>query len=123
MPEPWRSSWTGSLAPHTWSGVLASLAAMTPWDSAQIVKRGRWLYAGSRSLEVRIVRQESWYGTGDDEDPLESRDDRDVECFRVLFETADGGEPHFAGGGQHLTVDDAIRAVEALVGATLKWND
>lgn len=91
-------------------------------DKTEVVKRGRWLYAGSRPLEVRIVRQERWHGTGDDEDPLELRDDRDVECFRVLFETADGCEPHFAGGDQHLTVEDAIHAVETLVGATLQWD-
>lgn len=91
-------------------------------DKTEVVKRGRWLYAGSRPLEVRIVRQERWYGTGDVEDPPALRDDRDVECFRVMFETADVGEPHFAGGGQHLTVEDAIHAVETLVGATLQWD-
>lgn len=96
---------------------------MTDSDAAEIVKRGRWLYDSSRSLEVRIVRQQCWYGTGDDEDPLELRDDRDVECFRVLFETADGCEPHFAGGGQHLTLEAAIRSVEAVVGETLRWEN
>jgi len=95
---------------------------VTDWDVGSVVKRGRWLYTGSRVLQVRVVRRERWYGTGDDEDAREQRDDRDVECFGVLFETADGSDPRFAGGGQYLTVESAIRAAEALVGDTLEWD-
>jgi hypothetical protein len=41
----------------------------------------------------------------------------------VVFETADGCEPHFSGAGQHLTLEAAIQSVEAAVGETLRWEN
>ena len=95
---------------------------MKTWETAPVVKRGTWLYAGAVRREVRIIRQDSWWGSGDHADPPEIRDNRDVECFRVIYETGDGREPHFADGGQYLTMAGAISAARATLGDSLRWE-
>ena len=94
---------------------------MKPWDDAPIVKKGAWLYAGAVELEVRIIRQDFWAGSGDHLDPADVRDDRDVECFLVIYETAGDREPRFAGGGQYLTLEEAVSAARETVGDSLRW--
>jgi len=69
---------------------------MPPKD-APIVKRGCWLYDGVVPCEVRIVRHDILYGSGDYEDPPEFADDREVECYYLLFHTP-VGEPEWVGG-------------------------
>lgn len=88
-----------------------------------MIRRGTWLYDGSVRREVRIIRQSTLYGSGDYEDPPDIADDRDCECFGVLFETATGGPPRFAGGGQFKSLEDATQHVEELLVGGVEWYD
>lgn len=45
------------------------------------VKRGTFLYDGTVTCDVRIVRTEMRYGSGDHDDPPEIRDDQPEPCF------------------------------------------
>ena len=92
---------------------------MIDWENAPILRRGTWCYAETVRLEVRIIRQDHWWGSGDYEDPPEVRDDREVECFRVIYEIAD--KSGFTGGGQHLTLEEAMSEVQE-VGRSLRWD-
>ena len=91
-------------------------------DNAPIVKRGRWLYDGVVPCDVRIIRHNVLYGSGDYEDPPEIADDREVECYYVEFHTP-VGKPDWVGGGAALSVAEAVSIAESKLGATLKWID
>jgi hypothetical protein len=47
------------------------------------VKQGTFLYDGTVSCDVRIVRTDVRYGSGDHEDPPEVREDQPGPCFYV----------------------------------------
>jgi hypothetical protein len=86
-----------------------------------VVAEGTWLYAGSISSRIVIVRRDTWYGTGDYEDPPEVSDDQDIETFEILY--ASPGQPNqvSAGGGQYRSLGEARLAAEAKCGSTLRW--
>lgn len=95
---------------------------MRELEGANPVMRGTWLYAGSIPCEVRIVRHHILYGTGDYEDPLEIANDREVECFYILYHTP-VGEPSWVGGGAALSLEDAIAAAEAILVGGVSWQE
>ena len=81
------------------------------------------MYDNAVRCRVLIVRRDVMYGTTDYEDPPELREDRDIECFEVLFETTTGESPAFCGGGQYFSLEDAIRHAEAAISAAVEWVD
>lgn len=85
------------------------------------VRRGTWLYAGKVPCEVRIVRHDTLYGSGDHEDPPEVANDRKIECFYILFHTP-AGDPPWVGGGVALSIQEATSIAEATLGAGLEWD-
>lgn len=91
------------------------------WETLPIVRRGEWLYDNRVRCEIRIVEQPVWYGSGDEEDPPEVREDHDMPCFGVLYESTTGANPRFAGGGQYATFQEAVAAVERLQLSGLRW--
>ena len=131
--EPSRTEpidWSALLPPEDATGwlsvdVVAKRLVMEPGTAIpddDVVKQGSWLYGDTVRRAVRIVRQEVWYGTGDHEDPPDVREDREVECFAVLFETALGAEPSYVGGGQFESVDAAVRHVEEVLALPVAWS-
>lgn len=84
-------------------------------------KKGSWLYAGSTSCEVRIVRHHTLYGTGDYEDPPDIAEDRSVECFYVIYSTP-AGQPKWVGGGAALSLSGAVALAEEKLGPSLVWG-
>ena len=82
---------------------------------------GTWRYAGSIPCEVRIVRHNTLYGSGDDEDSPQIANDREVECFYILYQTP-VGEPPWVGGGVALSVDEAVALVESTLGDGIAWK-
>jgi hypothetical protein len=53
-----------------------------PYTST-VIQEGFWLYDGSVPTPVRIVSQPFWFGSGDNEDPEEIREDRPIPCFAI----------------------------------------
>ena len=94
---------------------------MPPVDDAPVVKRGWWLYAASVRCDVYIVRRDVFPGTGDDEDPPEVADDRDVTCYELRYEIP-GYPPKYAGGGYYLSIDEATTEAATVLGSTLQWE-
>jgi hypothetical protein len=80
------------------------------FDHLPIVARGTWLYDGSVPIEVRIVRSEIAYGSGDQEDPPEIAEDRHVACYYLLYESTIEPGRFPAGGGGYFTVAEAMAA-------------
>jgi len=48
--------------------------------------QGMCIYDDSTEYEVRIVKWHILYGTGDYDDPIELRDDNNIECYYVFYE-------------------------------------
>ena len=82
---------------------------------------GTWRYADAIACEVRIVRHHTLYGSGDLDDPPEVANDRDIECFYVIYGTP-VGEPRWAGGGVALTLAEAASMAEQQLGTSLVWR-
>ncbi len=83
------------------------------------IKRGKCIYSGSTEYEVKIVKWHVLYGTGDYYDPPEIQNDRNVECYYVLYEDLVNKGTFNAGGGGYLSLDEAVSSVEAKV--QVKW--
>ena len=87
-----------------------------------IVKRGSWLYDGTRRSQIRIQQGDVLFGSGDHADPPEYREDREVTCFYVWYESPPGSESYPAGGGGFLSLDDAMDNVQRICGNTVQWD-
>jgi hypothetical protein len=88
----------------------------------ETVKQGTFLYDGTVICDVRIVRTETRYGSGDHEDPPEIRDDRPGPCFYVEWGSTRTRGELTSGSGGYTTLSDAIRAVEQAVSG-VRWTD
>ncbi len=86
-----------------------------------IVKRGYWLEGPIRS-GIRIVRSQKMYGTGNPDDPPEIANDRDVECYYVIYDSPSPLAPRGAAGGAYLTLEDAVAAVQKTTKAPVVWE-
>lgn len=92
------------------------------FDGEQIVKRGSWLYDGVVPAAVVITRGNMFFGSGDEEDPPALREDREVQTFRIWFESPPGSDNFPAGGGQYLSIDDAMEGVSKLLPNVPQWE-
>lgn len=87
----------------------------------EIIRSGVGLYDGTVRTEVRIVRQQITYGSGDHEDPSEVREDRAVPCFTIQWGSPGERGMFPAASGQYATLNEAVREAEALM-PTIKWT-
>ena len=88
-------------------------------ENVPIEKKGFCLYDNDSEYEVRIIKWHTRYGTGDYEDPIEIREDQIIECYYVWFENMIDKGIFNASGGSYLTLDEAIKSVEARV--QVRW--
>lgn len=86
------------------------------------VKQGTFLYDGTVTCNVRIVRTEMRYGSGDHADPPEIRDEQPGPGFYIEWGSTTTPGEYTSGVGDYATLADAIRAVEQQVSG-LKWVD
>jgi hypothetical protein len=84
------------------------------------VAEGTWLYAGTVTTKVRVLRSEATFGTGDYEDEPEDADDRPGLCFYVEWEPAGGG-PGGSLTGPFPTVEEAKAHVHKSA-ETVHWG-
>ena len=93
----------------------------TDMQNATIIKRGKCTYSEVVEYEVKIVKWHTLYGTGDDEDPDEIRDDRNIECYYVFYEDLINKGCCNTGGGGFLSIMEAISSVES--NTKVNWLD
>jgi hypothetical protein len=91
-------------------------------DNSKVVQEGTALYDNAVQYGVRITKSSIWYGSGDYEDPPEIRQDREVECYYVWFESLTERGRFNAGGGACLTLAEAKSQVEKLTYGTVRWQ-
>ena len=92
-------------------------------SDAEVIKQGTWIYAGEVVCDIRIVKHDWCYGSGDYEDDPEVRDDRQGEFYYVQYgSTTRRGE--FTGLGQCCSsMEEALNEAGAKTNGTVKWND
>ena len=98
---------------------------MTLHIDDEVVKNGIFLYDGTVTCDVRIIRSEMRPGSGDYDDPPELANDEYGEFFHVQFgSTAERG--HFnSSGGVGATPEETIALAESApgIGNTIEWID
>lgn len=92
-------------------------------EEGVIVKRGIWLYDGQVETDIIIKKCSVLYGSGDYQVPPEIQNDQNIENYTILYGTPGKKWIICAGGGQYLTLPEAIERVEQIVGKTVKWLD
>ena len=80
-----------------------------------IVKTGKFLYADSISVNIRIVQRDFRPGSGDDEDEQEYRDDLPGIWFEIQYGSPTGIHTFPAGGGYFQTLEEAMEVAEKSV--------
>ena len=90
-----------------------------------VVKRGTFLYAGTVECDIRIVFSLVRFGSGDDEDPVEVREDIAVPEFYVEYGSTTERNIFNAGGGGYPTLAAAQAAAEGALGGStsVRWCD
>jgi hypothetical protein len=99
--------------------------AMTLQRGEKVVKNGIFLYDGTITCDVRIVRSETRPGSGDCADPPELANDQYSDFFYVQFgSTTERGHFNSSGGGG-ATLEEAIALAESApgIGNTVQWID
>ena len=84
-----------------------------------IVKVGLCEY-DSKEYRVFICQSNNLPGTGDYEDDLEIREDKECLCFVLWYESIVKKDGICAGGGHYVHLSEAIEAAENKVGFK-KW--
>jgi hypothetical protein len=88
-----------------------------------VIKQGTFRYADTVVCDIRIIKTDVRYGTGDYEDPPEIADDVEGEFYDVEFgsTTQRGSYPSTIRG--FLSLDEAVHAAEQApgIGATICW--
>ncbi|MDQ1834851.1 hypothetical protein [Massilia scottii] len=98
---------------------------MTLHAGEEVVKNGTFLYDGTVSCDVRIIRSQKRPGSGDWEDPPEVADDKHGDYFYVQYgSTTVRGQFNAAGGGG-ATLQEAISAAQSTpgIGHAVQWLD
>ena len=86
-----------------------------------IICRANLLYGGVKEYHAVIVKTDFFPGTGDYEDPVEIREDRDIECYWVNFE--DMTEPgNYSSGRLFESLDMARTYLEQTQGF-IGWQE
>lgn len=91
----------------------------------RVVKEGTYLYDGCVECDIRIVHSPIRYGTGDDEDPPEIREDVDIDTYYVWYgSTTERGRFH-AGSRGFPSVAEAMAGVKSApgIGRTVRWRE
>ena len=88
-------------------------------QNAVAIKRGKCVYGNATEYGVKIIKWHILYGTGDYEDPVEIRDDQNVECYYVFYEDLINKGNFNAGGSAFLSLEEAVNSVEASI--DVKW--
>jgi hypothetical protein len=86
----------------------------------RVVREGRWLYAGSVEVAVRIRESDTRFGSGDYEDPPEVREDRSERCYYLDWDGAGTDRPS-ALSGPFETLDRAEAFAMEQSNGTLTW--
>jgi hypothetical protein len=76
-------------------------------------------YDGRISLAVRLFKSGILWGSGDEDDPPEVRDDQAIECYYLELQVV--GDERFGSRLAFLTLDEVERFREEQLNGSLRW--
>ena len=91
------------------------------FENAEVVAEGTWLYDGCVPCYLRIIKWDILYGSGDYYDSPEIRDDKEIECFYILFEDM-LEKGRYSRGGGFLTLAEAMDDAEKATFQKINWS-
>jgi hypothetical protein len=91
------------------------------FTDATIVKHGTFLYSHTVVCDLCIQKTNCRYGSGDEEDAPEWRDDVEGEFYYVWYSPAGSRGEFKTGGGVFPTLADAVRHIEESLEG-VKWG-
>lgn len=91
------------------------------FENAEVVLEGTWLYDGCVTCHLRIIKRHTLYGSGDYYDPSEIRDDKEVECYYIEFESMIEKGNFDSKSGGFLTLSEAIADAEKVTYQKINW--
>jgi hypothetical protein len=91
------------------------------FPDSPIVRQGTFRYSGDTACDVCIQRTNCRYGSGDQDDEADIRDDVDGEFYYIWYSPAGTRGDFRNGGGVFPTLGEAVRAVEKSV-VGIEWN-
>jgi hypothetical protein len=90
-------------------------------ENPEVALEGTWIYDESILCNVRIIKSNIFYGSGDYEDPPEIRDDEEIECFYIEFESMTQKGNFCSSRGGYLTLSEAISEAERVTNQKINW--
>lgn len=91
------------------------------FENAEVVLEGNWLYAECIPCHLYVIKSHTLYGSGDYKDPPEIRDNKEVECYYIKFESmVDRGKIDSRLGG-FLTLSEVIAEAENVIYQKINW--
>jgi len=92
-------------------------------SNENIIQRGTWLYDGTVSCEILIVRRNIAYGTGDYEDDPEIAEDIEGIFFYILYQAAGSPGEFKSEVGPFNSIEEAKAHCDEATHGTVEWND
>ncbi len=92
------------------------------FEDAEIIRTGVFLYDDSVSCDLKIIRHNMRYGSGDAEDEPEIADDVEGEFYYIGYgSTVERGK--FTGwSGAFSSIEEAVTAAEVATHGKVVWN-
>jgi hypothetical protein len=93
------------------------------FTEAPVVLSGTFIYGGTVECDVRIVHSPVRFGSGDQDDHADIRDDVETPTFYVEYGSTTQRGVFTAGGGGHSSLAAAVTAAEVALGgaSAVKW--
>lgn len=76
-----------------------------PDTDEEFVAVGKWLYDGTTEYVVQIVQRNKAYGSGDYQDPIEVREDREGTFYYLKFFSPARPERHSSESGAYDSIE------------------
>ncbi|OJV62808.1 MAG: hypothetical protein BGO41_09320 [Clostridiales bacterium 38-18] len=86
------------------------------------VLEGTWKYDNAKLCNLRIVKENTIYGTGDYEDPPEIREDIELECYYVEYESMVEKNRYCTRSQAYMSVADAIKGEEVILNQKIDFR-
>jgi hypothetical protein len=87
----------------------------------QVIKQGTWLYAGETACDLRILKHGWNYGSGDDADEKDIREDREGEFYYIEYGSPTKPTEYKTRHGGYETLEEAMTAAISATHGTISW--
>jgi hypothetical protein len=88
----------------------------------EVVKEGKWFYAGEVICDLRILKHGWYFGSGDYENEESIRENREGEFYYVEYGSITKSTKYEAGGSCFNSLEEAMKSVQSATHNTVTWS-